>query len=228
MHVLGKAISSGGRDLNFLRESSIKSITLKSFDLNLRQTCDLDLLLDGSFNPLNGFLTKKEYMSVCENMLLLNGELWPIPINLDVSKEFADTLELGEEISLKDQEGVNLAILTVEDIWYPEKLFEAEKVFGTTNSEHPGVNYLLNKSKATIFCFVSIARTIKFHQKYLQADKIAIVQFVAIENAQRMQKRMPKYIKERNIQQNIKAPITKFNIRVESLKMIAAFIKLYH
>ena len=71
----------------------------------------------------------------------------PIPINLDVSKEFADTLELGEEISLKDQEGVNLAILIVEDIWYPDKLFEAEKVFGTTNSEHPGVNYLLNKSK---------------------------------------------------------------------------------
>ena len=49
-------------------------------------------------------------------MLLLNGELWPIPINLDVSKEFADTLELGEEISLKDQEGVNLAILIVEDM----------------------------------------------------------------------------------------------------------------
>ena len=135
---------STGEKLIYYRE---KAPSLKSFDLNLRQTCDLDLLLDGSFNPLNGFLTKKDYMSVCENMLLLNGELWPIPINLDVSKEFADTLELGEEISLKDQEGVNLAILIVEDIWYPDKLFEAEKVFGTTNSEHPGVNYLLNKSK---------------------------------------------------------------------------------
>ena len=135
---------STGEKLIYYRE---KAPALKSFDLNLRQTCDLDLLLDGSFNPLNGFLTKKDYTSVCENMLLLNGELWPIPINLDVSKEFADTLELGEEISLKDQEGVNLAILIVEDIWYPDKLFEAEKVFGTTNSEHPGVNYLINKSK---------------------------------------------------------------------------------
>ena len=135
---------SSGESLYYYRE---KAPSLKSFDLNLRQTCDLDLLLDGSFNPLNGFLTKKDYMSVCENMLLLNSELWPIPINLDVSKEFADTLELGEEISLKDQEGVNLAILIVEDIWYPDKLFEAEKVFGTSNSEHPGVNYLLNKSK---------------------------------------------------------------------------------
>ena len=49
-------------------------------------------------------------------------------------------MELGKRFP-KDQEGVNLAILIVEDIWYPDKLFEAEKVFGTTNSEHPGVKY---------------------------------------------------------------------------------------
>ena len=103
-----------------------KAPSLKSYNLNLRQTCDLDLILDGSFYPLKGFLTQKEYLSVCENIHLPSGELWPIPINLDVSKEFAETLTLGEEISLKDQEGVNLAILVVEDIWCPEKLFEAD------------------------------------------------------------------------------------------------------
>ena len=132
-----------GKSLNYYRN---KASSLKSYNLNLRQTCDLDLILDGSFYPLKGFLTQKEYLSVCENIHLPSGELWPIPINLDVSEEFADTLTLGEEISLKDQEGVNLAILVVEDIWCPEKLFEANKVFGSTNNEHPGVNYLLNKS----------------------------------------------------------------------------------
>ena len=132
-----------GESLDYFRN---KAPSLKSYNLNLRQTCDLDLILDGSFYPLKGFLTKKEYLSVCENIHLPSGELWPIPINLDVSEEFADTLTLGEEISLKDQEGVNLAILVVEDIWCPEKLFEANKVFGSTNNEHPGVNYLLNKS----------------------------------------------------------------------------------
>ena len=132
-----------GKSLNYYRN---KAPSLKSYNLNLRQTCDLDLILDGSFYPLKGFLTQKEYLSVCENIHLPSGELWPIPINLDVSEEFADTLTLGEEISLKDQEGVNLAILVVEDIWCPEKLFEANKVFGSTNNEHPGVNYLLNKS----------------------------------------------------------------------------------
>ncbi len=132
-----------GESLDYYRN---KAPALKSYNLNLRQTCDLDLILDGSFYPLKGFLTQKEYLSVCENIHLPSGELWPIPINLDVSKEFAETLTLGEEISLKDQEGVNLAILVVEDIWCPEKLFEADKVFGSTNNEHPGVNYLLNKS----------------------------------------------------------------------------------
>ena len=132
-----------GESLDYFRN---RAPSLKSYNLNLRQTCDLDLILDGSFYPLKGFLTQKEYLSVCENIHLPSGELWPIPINLDVSKEFAETLTLGEEISLKDQEGVNLAILVVEDIWCPEKLFEADKVFGSTNNEHPGVNYLLNKS----------------------------------------------------------------------------------
>ncbi len=132
-----------GESLDYFRN---KAPSLKSYNLNLRQTCDLDLILDGSFYPLKGFLTQKEYLSVCENIHLPSGELWPIPINLDVSEEFAETLTLGEEISLKDQEGVNLAILVVEDIWCPEKLFEADKVFGSTNNEHPGVNYLLNKS----------------------------------------------------------------------------------
>jgi len=52
---------STGEKLIYYRE---KAPSLKSFDLNLRQTCDLDLLLDGSFNPLNGFLTKKGFKKV--------------------------------------------------------------------------------------------------------------------------------------------------------------------
>ncbi len=132
-----------GKSLDYYKK---KAPSLKSYNLNLRQTCDLDLILDGSFYPLKGFLTQKEYLSVCENIHLPSGELWPIPINLDAPEEFADTLTIGEEISLKDQEGVTLAILVVEDIWCPKKLFEADKVFGSTDNEHPGVNYLLNKS----------------------------------------------------------------------------------
>ena len=119
---------------------------LKSWDLNRRQTCDLDLLLNGSFYPLTGFLTKQEYQSVCQTMELPSGELWPIPINLDVSQEFANKIELGEEITLRDQEGVAIALLLISDIWIPDKLLEAETVFGTSSIEHPGVKYLKQDS----------------------------------------------------------------------------------
>jgi len=129
--------------LEYLKE---KAPTLKSWHLTVRQACDLDLILNGAFYPLTGFLSKDEYNSVCENMCLTSGDLWPIPINLDVSENFADMIKPGEEIALRDQEGVILAILTVEDIWSPDKALEAENVFGSNNTEHPGVSYLKHKA----------------------------------------------------------------------------------
>ena len=129
-------------ELEYLKE---KATTLKSWHLTVRQACDLDLLLNGAFYPLTGFLNKGEYNTVCENMHLTSGELWPIPINLDVSENFSQNIKSGEEIALRDQEGVILAILSAEDIWSPDKAFEAEHVFGSNNSEHPGVSYLKQK-----------------------------------------------------------------------------------
>ncbi len=67
-----------------------KAINLVSWDLTPRQICDLELIMNGGFYPLDGFLTQKDYENVVENMRLANGKIWPIPITLDVSKEFAD------------------------------------------------------------------------------------------------------------------------------------------
>ena len=117
---------------------------LKSHDLTPRQICDLELLMNGGFNPLKGFLNEADYNSVVENMRLADGTLWPMPINLDVSESFADELEIGEDIALRDQEGVILATLTITDRWQPKKAVEAEKVFGADDQAHPAVNYLHN------------------------------------------------------------------------------------
>ncbi|MGC9419411.1 MAG: bifunctional sulfate adenylyltransferase/adenylylsulfate kinase, partial [Rhodovulum sp.] len=115
---------------------------LPSWDLTPRQICDLELLMNGGFNPLKGFLTEEDYDSVVETMRLADGTLWPMPITLDVSEEFAAGLELGQDIALRDQEGVILAILSVTDRWTPNKAREAEKVFGADDLAHPAVNYL--------------------------------------------------------------------------------------
>ena len=117
---------------------------LTSHDLTLRQICDLELLMNGGFNPLKGFLTEEDYNGVVDNMRLADGTLWPMPITLDVSKDYAEGVEIGQDIALRDQEGVILGTMTVTDKWTPNKAKEAEKVFGADDSAHPAVNYLHN------------------------------------------------------------------------------------
>ncbi|KPP85726.1 MAG: sulfate adenylyltransferase [Rhodobacteraceae bacterium HLUCCO07] len=117
---------------------------LVSHDLTLRQICDLELLMNGGFNPLKGFLGQDDYDRVVKEMRLADGTLWPMPITLDVSEDFAASIELGQDIALRDQEGVILATMTVTDRWTPDKSREAAKVFGADDMAHPAVNYLHN------------------------------------------------------------------------------------
>ena len=114
----------------------VEAGTLVSHDLTPRQICDLELLMNGGFNPLKGFLSEADYDSVVETMRTQDGALWPMPITLDVSEKFAETVELGQDIALRDQEGVILATMTVTDKWVPNKSREAEKVFGADDSAH--------------------------------------------------------------------------------------------
>lgn len=117
---------------------------MPSWDLTPRQICDLELLMNGGFNPLKGFLTQADYDGVVSDMRLTSGALWPMPITLDVSETFAEGLEPGTDIALRDQEGVILAIMSLTDKWVPNKALEAEKVFGADDLAHPAVNYLHN------------------------------------------------------------------------------------
>ena len=119
-----------------------------SWDLTPRQLCDLELLLNGGFSPLTGFLSERDYLSVCESMRLRDGTLWPIPITLDVTAEFANQIKSGDSIALRDGEGFMVAALHVSDVWQPDLMFEAESVYDTTSTEHPGVAYLLNRTNS--------------------------------------------------------------------------------
>ncbi len=115
---------------------------LTSWDLTPRQICDLELLMNGGFFPLKGFLGEADYTSVVETMRTADGALWPIPVTLDVSEAFAAGVEPGQDIALRDQEGVILATMTVTDKWVPDKAREAAAVFGADDTAHPAVNYL--------------------------------------------------------------------------------------
>jgi len=117
-----------------------------SWYLTGRQECDLELLLNGALAPLRGFLGRSDYEAVCSGMRLADGSLWPMPITLDVTEELATSLETGDQVALRHPEGFIVAALTIGDIWEPDRRYEAEQVFGTTDPVHPGVDYLLNHS----------------------------------------------------------------------------------
>ena len=117
-----------------------------SWDLTERQLCDLEMLMSGAFSPLEGFLARADYESVCEKMRLADGTLWPIPVALDVTEEFASGIGDGSSIALRDPEGTMLAVLHVEETWTPDRSAEAEPVYGSTNPEHPGVSFVLNRA----------------------------------------------------------------------------------
>jgi sulfate adenylyltransferase len=117
-----------------------------SLDLSPRQLCDLELLLNGGFSPLKGFMPRADYEGVCQNMRLSGGTFWPMPVTLDVTEEFAKSLASHRKIALRDPEGVMLAALEVEDLWMPDREAEAKAVFGTTSMAHPGVAHLLKQT----------------------------------------------------------------------------------
>ncbi|HEY4593797.1 MAG TPA: adenylyltransferase, partial [Thermoanaerobaculia bacterium] len=119
-----------------------------SWDLTPRQLCDLELILNGGFSPLTGFMNKADHDAVCERMRLADGTLWPIPILLDVTPQMAEKLRVGGRLALRDLEGVMLAALHVEEIWEPDREASAQATFGTTSPDHPGVSHLLHKSNS--------------------------------------------------------------------------------
>lgn len=122
------------------------SANLPGWDLNPRQLCDLELLLNGAFSPLEGFMTRHDYARVLDELRLADGTLWPIPVVLDVSDAFAAKITIGDEIALRDSQGVPLAVLSIEDLYFIDPIDEAQKVYGSTDRKHPGVAELLDRA----------------------------------------------------------------------------------
>jgi sulfate adenylyltransferase len=117
-----------------------------SWDLTQRQICDLELLMNGAFSPLRGFMCRADYESVCSSMRLTNGLIWPMPVTLDLPEKLATKLAPDAQLALRDSEGVMVAVLHVEEIWQPDRDAEVNAVYGTASRMHPGVTQVLERS----------------------------------------------------------------------------------
>ena len=142
----GGALVDGVVDDERASELRKASTYWPSCDLTPRHLCDVELLLSGAFSPLRGFLGSADVASVCADMRLSDGTLWPIPVTLDVPDGLATQVGPGTFVALRDPEGVMLAALHVEEVYRPDRRAEAQGVFGTTDPAHPGVAHLLERT----------------------------------------------------------------------------------
>ncbi len=131
-----------GREAESLRQE-IQG--LPAIVLSMPQMDDLELLLNGGFTPLDGFMDQENWHGVLESMRLADGELWPIPLTLDIDAKTAAGIEIGARVALHDPEGLALAVIEVSDRWRADRRAEARGIYGTASGDHPGVRRLAKR-----------------------------------------------------------------------------------
>ena len=112
---------------------------LPSIELDSRHLADLELLANGGFSPLTGFMGEADYHSVVENMTLTSGLPWSMPVTLSVPESRAAEFSPGMRAALRDPDGFPLGVIDIEVAYRRDKTRLAERVYGTTDEAHPGV-----------------------------------------------------------------------------------------
>jgi len=145
--VLKPLLLSGGK----LQEETAKAKSLKEVRMSSRETGDLIMLGIGGFTPLEGFMGQKDWKGSVGNCTMADGTFWPIPITLSASKEKADSISIGEEVALVDDEsGELMGSMTVEEKYTIDKAYECRVVFKTEDVEHPGVAKVMAQGEVNL------------------------------------------------------------------------------
>ncbi len=124
-------------------EVSDRASRLPGIRLDARALSDFEMIVQGAFSPLEGFMGRSDYESVVATMRLANGLPWSLPITLPVGDQAQGGIRAGSELALRDADGALVGLLQVSEIFRRDRRREAEQVYGTTSPEHPGVRALL-------------------------------------------------------------------------------------
>ncbi|HAM80605.1 MAG TPA: sulfate adenylyltransferase [Ornithinibacillus sp.] len=117
--------------------------------VDLEAVITLEMIATGVLSPNEGFMNEKDYKSVLTEGRLSNGVVWPVPLSFapigDRNKQIIQGLSVGDEVALADETREPVAILKLEDIFYYDREFRAQHVFGTTDRDHPGVDAIYRR-----------------------------------------------------------------------------------
>lgn len=122
-----------------------EAASLPRIELSAKQACDLEMIAIGAFSPLQGFVGQADFQSICRDMKLADGTLWPIPITLAVDADVKATLQVGGRAALHHADGTLMAVIDVEEIFAHDKTLEIPSVFRTEDEAHPGVKQVLDE-----------------------------------------------------------------------------------
>lgn len=156
----------GSPELKPLLVPSTGSDFEKQIPMTTRELSDLLMLGMGAYTPLDGFMGKSDWLTVCEDMKINDGLFWPIPITLSTSKEIVDTIALGDEVGLVDEEGRVFGSMIVNEIYEIDRDKECNAVFGTRDPDHPGVAKVLEQGPFNLAGPVKVFNEGDYPSKY--------------------------------------------------------------
>jgi sulfate adenylyltransferase len=151
-----------------LAEEKKKAEGLKKIMITSRETGDAIMLGIGAFTPLGGFMCDEDWKGVCDEMKLKDGStFWPIPVTLSASKEDADSIKDGQEITLVDEEtGTVMATMTVKKKYTIDREHECKQVFKTTDTEHPGVAKVMEQKEVNLAGPIKVLSESSFPEEF--------------------------------------------------------------
>ncbi len=134
-----------------LAEGKAKAQTLKKLPITSRETGDTIMMGIGGFTPLDGFMGYDDWKGCITDFQMADGVFWPIPVTLSATQADADSINIGEEVTLVDGEsGEAMAIMTVTEKYGIDKDLECQEVFKTKDGEHPGVAQVMAQKEVNL------------------------------------------------------------------------------
>jgi sulfate adenylyltransferase len=155
-------------DGNALEAEKSRAKSLQQIPISSREVGDLIMMGIGGFTPLDGFMTRADWESVCDGMKMVNGLFWPIPITLSTDKATADNIKEGSDIALVDPERDNeiIATMKVTEKYTIDKAHECMMVFKTTDEDHPGVKMVMAQGEVNLAGPVKVLSQGEFPETY--------------------------------------------------------------
>src|SRR3989441_3456284 len=135
--LVNRELAGVGRETMLERVPSMPRINLQP-----REIADLEMIANGALSPLEGFMCEDDYIAVRGNMHLASGLPWTLPVTLSASQDLAGGLKEGDDIGLYSNDDHLLGVLHLRQKFRYDKEREAERVYLTTDSSHPGVSAL--------------------------------------------------------------------------------------